>query len=228
MDAKPLVDGWASAWPGGTSSAVASALDVLVGDALEAERGTRPAGPVVVFEAAFHSAPRVAAGEIGHWVLGWPERPSLLERTLHASERGLVRRLEADAAAADSRIAAFRSAVDGLGDVPWSSIADMEAMSIALGHLGPSRQPAVLPVIHAWLVAVAAAYAGTTFERTPVTDAATAALLKVETAMATVGALSTRAIEELARRARAKGHGLPDPFAVRLPDYLPLLGGTLR
>ena len=228
VEAKPLVDGWASAWPGGTSSAVASALDVLVGDALEAERGMRPAGPLVVYEAAFHGAPRVAAGEIGHWMLGWPARPGLLERTLHGAERALVRRLEGEVEAGEPRVAAFRAAVEGLGEVPWTSIADMEAMSLALGHLGPSRQPAVLPVIHTWLVAVAAAYAGTAYERMSVTEAATPVLLKVEQAMATVAALSNRAIEELARRARAKGHALPDPFALRLPDYLPLLGGTLR
>ena len=104
----------------------------------------------------------------------------------------------------------------------------MEVISLAMGHFGPARQPVALPVIASFLVGVAAAFAGASVERIALGVPAASNVLAYEPAFAGIARTSSRAIEELGRRARERGHAVPDPFALPIPSYLPLLGGVLR
>jgi len=220
VEARELVKAWAAPWPGGASAAVVSALDVLAGDVLEDETGERPASAIVQLDG-------VDAGAIASWSAGWPEKAGVLERILRRKQKALLRRLVADRASAADRVAAWRRTESALGEIPWSTVADMEVVSLAMGHFGPARQPVALPVIASFLAGVAATFAGASVERIALAVPAASSVLQYEPAFTAIARTSHRAIEELARRARERGHDIADPFARPITTYLPLLGGTL-
>ena len=66
VEAPQIVARWSAHWPLGTSPAVSSVLDILTGDVLEAELGTRPAGPLVV------GRDRIDDDAFAGWTLGFP------------------------------------------------------------------------------------------------------------------------------------------------------------
>lgn len=215
VEAKELVAAWATPWPCGATAAVVSALDVLVGDVVEDEERERP--DIVIADG------RIELDAISPWTNGWPGRTGLGERIFGRQRKRLIERLGDDAAQAAARVAAWKKVGNELGDIPWTAIADMEVVSLAMGHFGPARQPTALPVISSFLVAVAAAFAGASVESiAPFTVPAAANVIKYEAAFAGIARTSARAIEELGRRAK-----LQDPFARPIRSYLPLLGGTL-
>lgn len=219
VDAKSLVDAWATPWPAGASAAVVSAIDVLVCDVLEEETGVRPDG-VVTLEG-------IDGDALASWTLGWPSSAGFLERLLHRKQAKLLARLAEDDAVALARITAWKRVYTELGEIPWATIADMEVVSLAMGHYGPARQPVALAVIAPFLVAVAAAFAGASVDRIALAVPAARNVLRYEPAFAEIARTSARAIEELARRATERGQVVGDPFARPITAYLPMLGGTL-
>lgn len=222
VEARELVKSWTTPWPGGSTVAACSALDVLLGDLLELEQRTRPETALVSLDGAW-----VEGDAIAPWTIGWPGSPGVFERLLHRRQGRLLRRLAEDDALAIERIAAWRRVESEQGNLPWSTMADMEVVSLAMGHYGPARQEVALPVIASFLVGVAAAFAGTSVDRIALAVPAARNVLSYEPPFAGIARTSSRAIEELARRSRAKGHDVPDPFARPIRSYLPLLGGTL-
>jgi hypothetical protein len=198
-EAKAIVEAWCAPWGRGVTPAVVSALDVLVGDVIEEEAGARPDGTLVSVDGADESVLRAWTGGGG----------GAVARLLSLPERRVRRRLERDAALAAGRIAAWQQIEAQLGPIRWTEIAGLEVVSLAMGHVGPARQPFVLPVIASFLVATAAS-----------TNAALAAessksLEPYGPVFARLAKTSAQAFEELGRRV-----SVADPFSLPIPAYL--------
>lgn len=213
-----LVDALCVPW-GGTSEAAVSAVDVLLCDALENEDRPRPEDGIVRFDAGRHG---FRAEDLAHWTMGWPRGPSLFARMLGRGERTIAARLERDEREAVARIEAFRAMRATLGAIPWATIAPMEVVSLAMGHYGPSRQPAGWGVSTPWLHATAARIAGSAFGRSALATSAGTTASLYEPAMREIAADSLAAIAELGRRA-----SVGDPLSRPIRSFLPLLGGTM-
>ena len=215
-EARELVEAWSAPWKHGVVPAVVSALDVLVGDSLELDFGRRPDGTLVEIDGG---VARVDEDALGRWTL---ERDGFLARVLGMNRRWLLHHLVHDDG--DSWLD-FQNLEPTLSPADWTSLADMEVVSLAMGHFGPARQETLLPVIRSWLRAVVAERAAgrrkKAIERFE--DAARQARVRNEEAMTTMASISAAAIAELGRRARERGHAVPDPFALRIHAYLPLL-----
>lgn len=211
VEGKRLVEAWAAAWARGVSPAVVSALDVLVGDVIEEEAGTRPDGPLATLDGADLDAIRSWTGT------GAGAR----ERLFAGKKKAVIRRLERDEALAAKRIAAWRVVDAQLGEIPWTAIAPMEVVSLAMGHFGPVRQVTALPVIASFLAGTAASVAGSSPE---IAAAASRSLPSYAPVFAGIAKTSSRAFDELARRAQERGHAIGDPFELPIPAYLPLIG----
>lgn len=210
LEARGLVEAWAAPWLRGVTPAVVSAVDVLVGDVLQEEQSTRPDGPLV--DAAY-----VDLEAIRSWT---GAGTGVLERLFAGKKRALLRRLEWDESLAAERVDAWRKVEEALGEIPWTTLAPMEVVSLSMGHFGPPRQPTALPVIASFLAGTAASTVGPP----EVAAAAARSLPKYAAAFGRIARTSSAAFEELGRRARARGHAVPDPFGLPIPAYLPLLG----
>lgn len=217
LEPNALVDAWCAPW-GRTGEAAVSAIDVLLLDALENEDRARPEDGLVTFDGAY----RLRAGELAHWTLGWPYGPGLLEKLLRSKERAIASRLARDLADAALRADAFRAMRAALGEIPWQAVAPMEVVSLAMGHFGPSRQPAGWDVSTPWLRATAAHVAANAFGRASLAESARRTAAACEAPMREIAAISSAAIAELGRRA-----GVADPLRRPIRSFLPLLGGTL-
>lgn len=214
-EAKDLVEAWAAPWGHGTKPAVVSALDVLVGDALELDFGERPDGEVVSIDGG---VPTVQTLALRRWTL---EGLGPLARLLGSNRRWLLHHLSHGS----THWHDFQPLEPELSPADWTALADMEVVSLAMGHFGPARQEKLLPSVRSWLRGVAAEHAAKRRNK-PIEhfeDAARRAHIGNEDAMKKVASISSAAMSELARRARERGHEVPDPFAVRIHAYLPLL-----
>lgn len=218
-----LIDALCAPW-GRTSEASVSAVDVLLCDALENEDRPRPDDGIVSLVSGRHG---FRAGDLAHWTMGWPQGRGMFAKMLGAGERAIGTRLSRDETDAASRVAAFRAMRSALGAIPWTTLADMEVVSLAMGHYGPARQPAAWGITTPWLHAAAVRVAATTFRREELAAAASRVAALYEASMREVAADSVAAIGELGRRAAAKGTPSGDPFARPIRFYLPILGGTL-
>lgn len=207
---KRLVEAWATPWGRGLTPAVVSALDVLVGDVIEEEAGTRLDEPLVTLEG-------VDLDVIRSWT---GAGAGMLEHFFAGKKRAVLRRLARDEALAAERIAAWRAVEAQLGEIPWTALAPMEVVSLSMGHFGPVRQVTALPVIASFLAGTAASIAGSSPE---IAAAASRPLSSYAPVFGGIARTSSRAFDELARRARARGHTIGDPFEFPIPTYLPLI-----
>ena len=223
VDAAPIVRRWSGHWPLGASPAVSSVLDVLAGDVLEGEGSNRPPGPLVVGD-------RIDDQAFQDWTLRFPAGPPRgLAGFFYRGKGKLLTRIRRMTDEASERCAAFQGARAALESLRWSALAEMELVSLAMGHLGPARQPAVLPLIEAMLVANAAAVACSVLVEQGGRDLAGVASLasncaaRYEPDFRALAQLSSDAFEELARRATARAIRHNGPFSLPVTAWVTVL-----
>lgn len=238
-DAPDHVARWARGFSAGVTPGVASVLDVLAGDALQEERGARPQG-VLIEAFADGRAARIDADAFSAWTFGFPTQPGPVARAAWATGlwpvKWIDRRLRNLADEADARQSAFEGACADLGTVPWTTIADMEVVSLAMGHFGPSRQPPVLAIASAAMFSRAAAVSakhyydridGMARDRLHALSELSESTARLyDDSFSTIAETSTEAFGELARRATERGVHIAAPFSIPVRAYVQLLAAT--
>lgn len=235
IDAPGLVERLVRGWKSGVSPFTASVLDVLLGDLVEEERGTRPEGAIV--EIANGTA-RVEPVALSAWTFGWPTDPGPVAKAAWATGlwpvKWIDRRVRELAAEGDARQSGYERMRADLGAIPWTDIADMEVVSLAMGHFGPARQPAALPVIEGALFARSVAFAaGWYYERVggmardrlhAISERAEEALRYYDDPFHAIQATTEQALAELARRTAARNTTISDPSSLPVRAFVKLLG----
>jgi hypothetical protein len=224
IDAASIVHRWSAHWPLGASPAVSSVLDILAGDVLESEGSNRPAGPLVVGD-------RLDGRAFEEWTLRFPVGPPRgLGGFFYRGRQKLLARIRRMSEEGPARRSAFQTTLATVEPIAWAGLADMELVSLAMGHLGPARQGAVLPVVEGVLVANAAAVAcSLLIEQGGFRNlAALASLASVcaagyEPEFRALAQLSSNAFEELARRATARGVRTNGPFSLPVTAWVSVL-----
>lgn len=233
IDAPQIVARWSAHWPLGTSPAVSSVLDVLAGDVLEEELGTRPEGPLVI------GRDRIDAEAFRPWTLDFPEGPpgGLPGLLGIGSPKKLIARIQRLGGESAARRTSFDSILAALEPIAWPGLADMEVVSLAMGHFGPPRQPRVLPMIEGALVSNAAAVAaGVLLESgrsrsravASVASLAAACAASYDPAFRALARVSSDAFEELARRALTRGAKTAGPFSLPVTAWVSVLSAAAR
>lgn len=235
VEAPEIVRRWSNGWSRGVCPAVGSVLDVMAGDVIEEERGTRPDGMLI--EVPAKGEPRIDAETFASWTFGWPKPPGPVAKAAWATGlwpvKWIDRRLNELTNAADVRQREFAGAVADLGSIAWEEIADMELISLAMGHLGPSRQAAILPLVEGALFSRASAAAATWYYQRvdgmardrlhKISELAESTSRHYDECFSQLAETTTHAIRELGRRAAAKGLHVADPFSLPVRAWLPLL-----
>ncbi len=238
VDAPEIVRRWSEGWSRGACPAVGSILDVMAGDVIEEERGTRPEGTLV--EVPARGEPRIDAEAFSSWTFGWPKPPGPVAKAAWATGlwpvKWIDRRLNELSIDADRRQRLLAGAMADLGAIDWEAIADMEVLSLAMGHLGPSRQEAVLGIVEAALFSRAAAAAASWYygrvdgmardRLHKISELAESTARLYEDPFAQLAETSAHAIRELGRRAGARGLHVADPFSLPVRAWLPLLSAS--
>ena len=241
IDAPDHVARWATGFTAGVCPGVASVLDVLAGDALEEERGTRPDGVLVEADAGARSG-RMEAEAFSSWTFGYPTEPGPVARAAWATGlwpvKWIDRRLRALANEADARQVAFEGSRADLGTIPWKEVADMEVVSLAMGHFGPSRQAPVVAVAGAAMFSRAAAVSAAHYYNRingmardrlhALTELAESTSRHYDDSFRAIAETSAEAFTELARRATERGVHVADPFAIHVRAYVKLLAVTSK
>lgn len=238
-DAPEHVARWAQGFSAGVTPGVVSVLDVLAGDALADERGTRPGG-VLVEIAADGGPARIDAEAFSSWTFGYPTEPGPVARAAWATGlwpvKWIDRRLRNLADEADARQSAFEGTLADLGTVPWTTLADMEVVSLAMGHFGPSRQAPVIAIASAAMFSRAAAVSakhyydrinGMARDRLhALSELAESTARLYDDPFCSIAETSTEAFRELARRATERGVHIAAPFSIPVRAYVQLLAAS--
>lgn len=234
QEAPELVKRWCGGWARGATPATGSILNTLCGDVLEEERGARPEGTLV--EVGADGIARIQSEAFAAWTFGWPTPPGPVARAAWATGlwpvKWVDRRLRTLIAEVDTRQAAFEALRAEL-ELDWAHLADMEVVSLAMGHLGPARQEKALPIIEGALFSRAASMAASWYypkigglardRLHAISETATATERVYDDPFRALAGITGAAIHELARRSASKGIHVRDPWALPVSAWPALL-----